>query len=302
MLNEHVERYLALRNTLGYKLRDTRRELRAFASLAQTRDEAFITTQAASTWADLAPSAYARSNRMRKIILFAKFLHAEDERHEVPSIENYRYRYARPLPYIYAPSEVSQLLAATAKLKKQKLHRRQMYNVLIGLIATTGLRVSEALNLTLSDVEEDGVLRIRDTKFGKTRLVPLHPTTVTELDRYLCVRRNSTLNHNYLFVSRSEARLSAKTFNYTIHTLLKIAGIAQSRARKPRIHDLRHTFATRALEKCPTDRKSVEKHFVALSTYLGHIDVKATYWYLEATPDLMLDLAKAAERFAGGGA
>lgn len=300
MLAEQVERYLSLRATLGYKLRETRRELRAFANLANARGEEVVTLRTASAWADAAPSAYARSNRMRKIILFAKFMHAEDARHEVPSFESYRHQYVRPLPYIYSRQEISKLLDATGKLKKQRPERREMYRALLGLIAVTGLRVSESLNLRFTDIEVSGFLRIRETKFGKSRLIPLHPTALLEIERYLAIRRQWVFDHDYLFTARTGAQLSLKTLHYTFHTLHKIAGIAPARAQRPRIHDLRHTFATRALERCPTDRKSVAQHFVALSTYLGHIDIKATYWYLEATPELMQEMATVTETFAGG--
>jgi integrase/recombinase XerD len=300
MLTDHVNRYLSLRSVLGYNLRETKRDLKRFANLAESRGEEFVRTATASAWADQAPSPGSRSIRMRRIILFAKFMRAEDPRHEVPSFENYRCPYVRPLPYIYSPIEIKRLLAATAKLKKQKPQRKEMYRVLLGLIATTGLRVSEALNLKLSDINEDGVLCIRNTKFGKSRLVPLHPTVLVELNRYFKLRREWIFNHEYLFTSKVGAQLSLKTLHYTFYTLLKIAGISSDRKARPRIHDLRHTFATRALENCPKDRKQVDKNFVALSTYLGHVNIKATYWYLEATPDLMRDLASSAENFIGG--
>lgn len=300
MLNNHVERYLALRSTLGYRLRETRRHLKGFAKLAESKGENFISLKTASMYADAAITPSARSNRMRKIILFAKFMKAEDLKHEVPSFENYHHQYVRPLPYIYSQEEIQKILAATLKLKKQKPHRREMYRVLLGLIAATGLRVSEALNLKFYDVQENGVLCIRETKFGKSRLVPLHPTTLCELNRYIELRRQWTYDHDYIFTSRYGKQLTIKTLHYTFYTASKIAGIAPNRKRRPRIHDLRHTFATRALERCPTDRKKVGQHFVALSTYLGHVNIKATYWYLEATPNLMRNMAESAEKYIGG--
>lgn len=300
MLKEHVERYLNLRSILGYKLRDTRRELRAFAKLANARGDQFMSLETASIWANTAPSPYARSNRMRKIILFAKFLQAEDKRHEVPSFENYHYRYVRPLPYIYSQVEIQKLLQATSRLKKQPFHRKEMYRVLIGLIAVTGLRVSEALNLKFSDIQENGVLCIRETKFDKSRLVPLHPTALSELNQYMNMRRQWVFDHDYIFTSRYGAHLTLKTLHYNFYTLLNIAGIALERTSRPRIHDLRHTFATRALEQCPTDKKKIDQHFVALSTYLGHVNIKATYWYLEATSELMRNVAELTEKFIGG--
>lgn len=300
MLTEHVERYLALRLTLGYSLRETGRDLRAFAKLAQNRGEEFVTTETAALWADAAPSVGSRSIRMKRLILFANFLHAEDERHEVPLFENYRYEYVRPLPYIYSPEEISKLIAATAKLKKHRPHRKEMYHLLIGLISVTGLRVSEALNLKITDIAENGTLQIRDTKFGKSRMVPLHPTTFSEVQRYLTTRQQWVFETDYLFTARTGKRLSIKTFHYVFHTILKIAGVTPPDRSRPRIHDLRHTFATRTLEKCPTNQKDVNKNFVALSTYLGHVDIKATYWYFETTPELMRDVAEIVEQFAGG--
>lgn len=299
MLKDHVERYLELHHSLGYKFRDTKRELRSFAKLAQSRGESYVSAVTSAIWADQAPSPYARSTRMRRVVQFAKFLHAEDPQHEVPSLANYHHQYSRPLPYIYTPLEIRQIMLATSNLQKTSRHRRWMYKTLIGLISSTGLRLSEALNLQLPDIEA-GTLRINDSKFGKSRLVPLHPTTQAALEKYLSYRRQCHFEHGYLFFSRGGTRLSQKTLHYNFSSILKIAGIAPKRVRRPRIHDLRHTFATRALQQCQHDRKRVEKHFVALSTYLGHVDIRATYWYLEATPELMTDIAITAEQFIGG--
>lgn len=176
-----------------------------------------------------------------------------------------------------------------------------MYTTLIGLIAATGLRVSEALDLRFSDVLPDGVLQIRRTKFGKSRLVPLHPTAATALSRYLEVRRQLAVTDDHLSLSAGNRRIGSSMVEYTFRRIRHLAGIAPARTRPPRIHDLRHTVATRALEQCPTGRAAVARHFVALATYLGHSDIKYTYWYLEATPELMTGLATAAEALFGRG-
>jgi integrase/recombinase XerD len=162
--------------------------------------------------------------------------------------------------------------------------------------------VSEALDLRLEDVLPQGVLRIERSKFGKGRLVPLHATTQQALDRYLALRTALAVPDDHVFLSAAHRRIASSTVSYTFRRVLKLAQVAPERARTPRIHDLRHTFATRALERCSAERRAVSRHFVALSTYLGHIDIKATYWYLEATPELMADIAAAAEALAGGGA
>ena len=147
----------------------------------------------------------------------------------------------------------------------------------------------------------DGTLYIRRTKFGKSRLVPLHESVLEKLQNYLILRQNRPTTDDHVFISAHNTRLASSTVNYTFRGILKIADVAPTRKKRPRIHDLRHTFATRALEKCATDRGSVAKNFVALSTYLGHVDIKQTYWYLEATPDLMNEIAVISEVFAMGG-
>ena len=156
------------------------------------------------------------------------------------------------------------------------------------------------LDLRLDDVLPDGVLRIRKTKFGKSRLVPLHPTVAAALNRYLDLRRGSAVTDDHLFLSARHRRMPYSTVNCTFRRVLRLAGVARARSRPPRIHDLRHTFATRALERCSTRREAVTRHFVALATYLGHADIAHTYWYLEATPELMTDIAAAAEMLVVG--
>jgi integrase len=166
---------------------------------------------------------------------------------------------------------------------------------ILGLIAATGLRISEALDLRLHDSLPDGVLQIRRTKFGKSRLLPLHPTAASALDRYLEQRRRLAVTDDHVFLSAGNQRIASSTVEYTFRRIRRLAGITATRTRPPRLHDLRHTFATRALEQCSTRREAVARHFVALATYMGHTDIAHTFWYLEATPELMTDIAAAAE-------
>jgi len=236
---------------------------------------------------------------MRNVARLANFLHAEDPTHEVPSNLFPASRYRR-LPYIYAPEEIVQLVSAAGRLRESYPLRRQVYGTLLGLIAATGLRISEALDLRLSDVLPDGILQIRRTKFGKTRLVPLHPSAVDAVNRYLEERCQLAVTDDHVFLSARNQRVSARTAEYTFRRICQLARIAPVRTRPPRIHDLRHTFATRALEQCPTRREAVARHFVALATYLGHSDIAHTYWYLDATPDLITDIAAASEGLVAG--
>lgn len=301
MLRDATDRYIALRRTLGYKLIKTERHLRAFSDFAADRGETHIRAATVLRWLEtVAGTPNTRARRMSEIILFARFLHAEDSRHEIPRADLPRSQ-ARPVPYIYTPDEIARILDAAGSLRHQKPNplRRQLYVMLFGLIAATGLRVCEALGLKLDDIQPGGVLHIRETKFRKSRLVPLHATVVEALDRYLGLRRQHACQSPWLFTSVQHREMCPTTVNYTFRCVLRRAGIAPERRQQPRIHDLRHTFATRVLEQCGAERRAVARHFVALSTYLGHVDVRNTYWYLEATPGLMADIAAAGEMLVG---
>jgi integrase len=301
MLNDDADRYIALRRTLGYKLRDTAHHLRSFARFAADRGEIHVRAATAMAWAATAPTLGTRNRRFAEVVLFARFLQAEDAAHEVPTVNPFVVRVTRPVPYIYTRDEIACILDAAGKLRRQKPNplRHQLYVMLFGLIAATGLRVSEALALRLNDVLPGGVLWIRETKFNKSRLVPLHESVVEALSRYLDERRRLAGTSDLLFPSTKQKKLISSTVNYTFRCVLQRAGIAPDRRRRPRIHDLRHAFATRVLEQCSTERGAVARHFVALSTYLGHGDIRHTYWYLQATPELMADMAAAAEALVG---
>jgi integrase/recombinase XerD len=299
MLIVQAERYISLRQTLGFKLKDLSGNLSAFARFAGDRGDTHIRVATAVDWATGAPSPRACYIRLRDVARLARFLHAEDPIHEVPTNPFYAPT-RRRLPYIYTPAEIVQLLEGAGRLRRSYPFRRQVYETLLGLIAATGLRISEALDLRFCDVLPDGVLRIRSTKFGKSRLIPLHPTAVKALDQYLEQRRRLAITDDHVFLSAGNRRISSSMVEYTFRRIRRLAGIAYSRTRPPRIHDLRHTFATRALERCSTRREAVARHFVALSTYMGHTDIAHTYWYLEATPELMTGIAAAAEALVTG--
>jgi integrase/recombinase XerD len=180
--------------------------------------------------------------------------------------------------------------------------RPHTYSTLFGLLAATGLRVAEARALLLSDIMPDG-LRVRESKFKKSRLVPLHETTWAALERYLERRQRVAGNSPHLFGSRRGSKLSHTVVIQTFHKVLQAAGIPSEPGKShPRLMDLRHTFATRALEACPDERDHVGQHLLALTTYMGHTCVASTYWYLESVPELMSDIARRCEAFVYGGA
>jgi integrase len=301
MLTAHVDRYVVLRRTLGFKLDDTARHLNAFARFAAAKNDTHIRTSTAVAWAAEAPSPSARHIRLRDVVHLARFLHAEDTAHEVPPATLFPAPKIRPLPYIYAPEEVAQIVEAAGRLRRTYPLRREAYTTLFGLIAATGLRVSEALDLRFDDLQPNGVLSVRRTKFGKSRLIPMHPTVAGALDRYLDQRRKLVVTDDHMFLSAGNRRISASMVNYTFRRVVRLAGVASERRPPCRIHDLRHTFATRSLEQCSARRESVSRHCVSLATYMGHTDIVHTYWYLEATPELMTDIATAAEELAAKG-
>lgn len=190
-------------------------------------------------------------------------------------------------PYIYSADEIARLLRAAAALRPVRSIRPTIYVTLFGLLAATGMRIAEALALRIDDVTADGLV-VRETKFQKSRLLPLHATARLALDRYLVARRSLTTTDRALFVSVAGQSLPYNTVRRIFLQLLDSTNLRGAYAgRDPRIHDLRHTFAVRSLEQCRYDRAAVARHIVALSTYLGHAHVTDTYWYLQATPTLM---------------
>jgi integrase len=244
MLIDDIERYIALRRSLGFQLRKPARHLQAFARVAADKGETHIRAATVIEWAAAGPTPDARNRRVNDVARFARFLRAEDGKHEVPPTGLFATPKARPAPYIYRPEELARILDAAGRLRLLKPNplRRQTYVVLFGLIAATGLRVSEALNLRLADVLPGGVLQIRETKFYKSRLVPLHVTVVAALDRYLDIRRRYGGPGDHLFLSMEGGALAYSTARCAFLRILKLADIAPGRVRRPRIHDLRHSL------------------------------------------------------------
>lgn len=302
MLRPSIDAYLALRRAVGFRLHAEEALLHAFARWAVDHGDTHVRTQTATEWAATARSLWQRERRLRAVASFARHARAEDSRHEVPPILVFGRRHVRPRPHIYAPDELRRLLDAARQLPAIWPLRPQVFTTLFGLLASSGVRVSEALALRFGDVTSDGLV-IRKTKFNKTRLVPLHETATAALDGYLERRRRASTVSDYVFVSPKGGRLPMPTVTKTFLHLARHTGLrAGPGTPGPRIHDLRHTFAVRALEACPHGGSPVGWHMRALSTYLGHRNVADTCWYLHATPLLMRGVADACERFLDGGA
>jgi len=295
-----IKTYLDVRRAAGFALSNTEYLLRSFASFAATQKQTHIRTATVIHWASQARSVAQRHVRYQAVSLLAKYLCVEDSRHESLPPNYFGYRKVRRLPHIYSRDEIAGLILAAARIPSFDSLRSKTYAMLISLLAATGLRISEALHLRVSDITADGLL-IHKTKFQKTRLVPLHDTAVKGLARYLVHRQKMRRGGDHVFVSDDGRPLVYWKVHSVFRTLLKSAGIKPSGGRWPRIHELRHTFAVRALESSPTGRQRIGQHMVALATYLGHVNINATYWYLETTPELLRDIAVVTENFARGG-
>jgi integrase len=303
MLSRDLAFYIDRKRALGFKFRDSADLLRGFVRFAERHGDRFITSNRAVAWAAQAPSPERRRTRLLTVRRFALEVHAENARHQIPPADALGNAVVmRRSPYIYAPADIKRLLRAAAALEPAGSIRSIMYATLLGLIAATGMRIAEALALQLDDVTADGLV-IRETKCHKNRLLPLHATTRNALDTYLLARRQVATADCALFVSVVGKSLPYMTVRGVFLRLLDRTKLRGAHAgRDPRIHDLRHTFAVRALEQCRHDRVAVARHIVALSTYLGHAHVTDTYWYLQATPVLMGQIAAAGEALLMGGA
>ncbi|MCK7498991.1 MAG: tyrosine-type recombinase/integrase [Comamonadaceae bacterium] len=304
-LREAVTEYLQLRRGLGFKLEYAALQLPRFVAFLEGRGEAHITARLALEWAQqsttVQPAEWAR--RLGMVRGFARYRSVSDPATEVPAGGLLPFRSGRARPYLYTDAEVEQLLAAALALPTTwpaTPLRPWVFHCLLGLLAVTGLRIAEALDLKLDDVDLDQeVLTIRAAKHGRSRLVPLHPSTTAVLADYLH-RREQALGRRasaFVFVSNTGNRLDGAAAHRTFYALSRRIGLrAPEASQGPRLHDLRHRFAMRTLLRWYTDGEDVSRRLPLLSTYLGHVRVADTYWYLEAWPELMQQAMARLER------
>jgi integrase len=266
-----------------------------FVSFLEEREAVYITSRLALEWAQhpaVQPAEWAR--RLCFVRGFARHRSASDSRTEIPPVGLLPYRSTRARPHLYAEEEVRQLLNAALELPVKWPStplRPWVYYCLLGLLSVTGLRISEALNLELGDVDlENAVLTIRASKLGRSRLVPIHPTTCVVLADYLR-RREQFFGHpvsSYVFVSRQGTRLDIGRVHRTFYALSRKTGLrAECASKGPRLHDFRHRFAVQVLTRWYQSGEDAWRRLPLLSTYLGHVYVAGTYWYLSDQPELM---------------
>jgi integrase/recombinase XerD len=300
MLASAVRSYLAVRRSAGFRLKDVGLHLQGFAAYAEAHGQRYIDARTAIEWARRASSIVQRARRLGSVIRLARYLHAEDTRHEIPPAVFGPERFPRRPPYLLTDEQIVKLVELAAQSGYRTL-RRQTYSTLFALLSCTGLRVSEAIRLRYNDVTADGLL-IRETKFRKSRLVPLHPTARAALKRYLQQRRRYAPFDDHVFISLRRKPLLINDVDSAFRTVVTKMGLPRGRGRRhPTPHSLRHAFAVRALQTCPDGRDRITQHMLMLSTYLGHSKPAMTYWYLEAVPELMRSIAEHCEAHLAGG-
>lgn len=288
-----LDDYLTTRRALGFKLHSEETGLTTFVTFMEQQEADHITTALALAWAQQPTSVQVAqwARRLGFVRGFARYCSAVDLRTEVPPAGLIPGRYLRPQPYFFTAGDIAGLLKAALDLQPEGGLRRWTFHCLLGLLSVSGLRTCEARGLTLNDVDLDaGVLTIRSSKFGKSRLVPLHASTVRVLADYLQRRQGFLAGRvvDQVFVNDHGTPLSHDQTLDTFKHLAKVIGLPpQAERRRPHLHDLRHRFALETLLAWYRDGQDVERRLPVLSAYLGHTEVRDTYWYLSARPELL---------------
>jgi len=288
-LRRHAEDYLRLRRSLGFKLSLHGPLLAQFVDYLDAAGATTLTTELAISFAQfpqgVQPIVWA--HRLSMVRGFARYLRAIDPATEVPPHDVFAARYQRPTPYLWQESEVQDLMAAAQKLRPQLC--ALTYETLFGLLWCTGMRIGETINLQRDDVDLGaGVITVRDGKLGRSRLVPLQQSATNALASYAADRDLlcSETRSRAFFVSSRGTTVIPQAVGQTFHRLAVKTGL-HTETKRPRVHDLRHSFAVRAFISWCRSGIDVETQMAALSTYLGHVNPSDTYWYLSASPELI---------------
>jgi len=294
-LQHSIQDYLAMRRDLGFKLKDAEVHLKKFATFMDVRRTPHITTSLAMEWVQqntsLTPGTHAQ--RLRDIRAFAQYHVATDPQTEVPPHGLLLGRQQRARPYLYSDEEISKLLHFALALRPHDGLHRWTYYCLLGLLSVSGMRIGEIINLQLQDANlQDSLLTIHGAKFGKTRLVPLHSSTTGVLVDYLSRRAQvffGRVTSDYFFVTRTGNHLDIGQIHRTFYKLSQQVGLrAVGASHGPRLHDFRHRFAVQTLRHWYQSGEDPQRRLPTLSTFLGHVHVADTYWYLNACPELMV--------------
>jgi len=296
-LQDHLTEYIAARRSLGTRLQEPAQTLRRFIVFLARRHAPHITTHLALEWSQQSQGVQ-RATWARKLSMvrqFARWMNAIEPRHQIPPHGLLDVRHRRNPPHIYSDEEIARLMTAATGLASPQGMKALSLETLIGLLAATGLRPGEASALEIGDVDlQNGVLIIRESKFGKSRHVPIHPSTVTALKHY-AYRRDQIFRHSgssYFFVSDRGTALDLGTVRQWFCKISRACGLRKRVeghrcGRGPRLQDLRHTFATKRMVEWYRSGCNVAGQMPKLATYLGHSSVGCTYWYIQAVPELL---------------
>ena len=297
LLTRQIEEYIAYKRSLGYQIKIEADELRRFA--AYTRNSGYngsLSAGLAMQWATLKDSysLWYRARRLETVHTFAKYIIAFDPCAQIPQLGAFGKCHTRTAPYIYTDEEISSLINEAGNLFCPDGIRSCTVAVAIGLLRSTGLRVSELTLLKIKDVRlTDGYLFINSSKFKKDRIVPLHQTAIAVLEEYngfIVKKLGKRDEDSYFFVSSYGRRFNARAFEYAfalIRTALYPLAVAKPNARNARLYDIRHTFACETIRQWLENGENVNQKIYLLSTYMGHVKPEDTYWYLSATPKLL---------------
>jgi integrase len=292
-MRDALRDYLAMRRALGFKLVSDGTALLSFVTFMDRAQADYISTAIALAWAQtptsVQPGRWAA--RLAYVRAFARYCSAIDPRTEIPPISVLPFEYQRRAPYLFADKDIEALLLGALAMPAKDGIVNHTYHCLLGLLSVTGLRISEAVNLTLDDVDlVGGILTILSSKFGKSRMIPLHSSTVTALADYR-ERRGRFLAGRQIphwFVNRRGTKVRCDTCDGMFRRLADRLGLVGEKGqRHPRLHDLRHRFAMQTLIRWYDDGQDIERRLPILSAYLGHVEVRDTYWYLSACPQLL---------------
>jgi len=301
-----LEAYLVLRRKLGFKLRLAEGLLHRFVLFAQKKKASVISTKLALAWAtqpaDCQPAQWA--NRLGMVRRFALYVSGDDPRTEIPPQEVLPHRYHRKPPYLYSDKEVCSLIKTARQLPASNDLRAISNATLFGLLAVTGMRVGEAIGLDRKDVDlRQGLLTVRQAKFNKSRLVPIHFTTRKKLQEYERLRDQywpHPKNPSFFLSERGTRLTDCTVRRWFIIASRRIGLRAPTDRRGPRIHDLRHLYAFKTILNWYRRGMDVEAHLPELTTFMGHGHVADTYWYISAAPELLKLATQRLERQKGG--
>jgi integrase len=300
----HLDDYLRLRRVLGHQLADAGRLLPGFVTHLDATGASTITIKAALAWVqrpDADPSSSVWMRRMTAVRGIARHVTGFDQATEIPPLGLVTYRQRWRPPFIYSEADVVDLMAAVPQLIPTPL-RAATFQTMIGLLAATGMRVGEAIALVRSDIDwVEGVAIVRASKFNKSRELPLAPTTVDALAAYAALpdRLVPEPLATSFFVSRKGTAVIYADFSVKFRELVRSSGVGASSALRPRIHDLRHSFAVNTLVRWHRAGADVGALLPRLSTYLGDLTPGYTYWYLSAAPELLALAAARLEKKSG---